>query len=131
MKPEYRTWIDLWLTTNHPLGRCSSACQDMQKTFPELRLVRGYVDHMHGNDAHWWLQEVGGEVVDPTASQFKSPNNYTEYEEGMEVRIGRCMNCGWDIFDNTMFSKKSTSICSDDCGEQLREYLEDSVRPRI
>lgn len=91
--------------------------------FPFLRQERGFVRCNSGFHEHWWCVDVDGSIVDPTASQFNNITEYIPYEEGMEVRIGRCMNCGWDIYDNTMKSKKNTWCCSDECREALaQEY---------
>jgi hypothetical protein len=66
----------------------------MQRTFPELRLVGGFVAPadrppwaaaplMH---AHWWLVTLAGQVVDPTARQFGWPLVYMEVGDEAALR---------------------------------------------
>lgn len=129
MKPEYEAWIQEWRSRNVSLGMCSAATSQMQKAFPELRRVRGHVIYLYGRAAHWWLETSEHGVVDPTADQFHIIHEYEEYKEGQEVRIGRCMNCGMDIYDITMHSKKSTSLCSEECENLFRIWLDESPRP--
>lgn len=119
MNQKYTDWIKTWLSTNNPRGMCYSASSSMMKEFPELKLIRGYVTCDQGVPAHWWCVDVDGNIVDPTAAQFTNIVLYEEYQEGMEVQIGKCMNCGWEIYDTTMNSKKSTSVCSNECSEAL------------
>lgn len=95
----------------------------MSEAFPELRKIRGYIHCDQGIPAHWWCEDEAGSVIDPTASQFTGITQYEEYQEGMEVRIGKCMNCGDEIYDNTMNSKKSTCVCSKACEDQLNAGL--------
>jgi hypothetical protein len=121
VKPEYKAWIAEWLKTNDPIGKCSAATLEMQKVFPELIRVRGhyYVPMWSQDREHWWLKTKDEEIVDPTAKQFPMGGTadwYTEWEEGREEPIGKCMNCGDEVF-------KSTGVgdcaCSKKCHRKL------------
>ncbi len=118
----YDEWITDYVKNNIIRGFCGAAVQEMKAQFPELEIVRGFCLNIpHGKSEHWWLKTPSGGVVDPTVSQFVNIVEYIEYEEGMEVRIGKCMNCGGDIYDITMFSDKSTCVCSIECEDELRQ----------
>ncbi len=104
MIKKYKDWIETWLTSNNPYGKCAEATLSMQKEFPELIRVRGhYYDAIWGEREHWWLKTKDGEIVDPTAAQFPTKGilgDYEEWEEGREEPIGKCMNCGEYCFES-------------------------------
>ncbi len=117
----YVEWIDAYkASVNSVTGRCSSATKEMQAAFPELKRVAGFVTTFMGAQLeHFWLMTEAGEIVDPTVSQF--PGGVLEYRAFQpldEVRVGRCMECGDDIYaalqslDDT---PQRRSICSDEC----------------
>jgi hypothetical protein len=115
----YQQWIDEWLQNNNPMGRCAGATKEMHEAFPELRLVCGHVYSIsHGCSQHWWLETVDDEIIDPTASQFSMIGSYKEYQEGDEVRVGKCMNCGDDIYGHSL-KDGSKSVCSEECNQEL------------
>lgn len=108
MKPQYAAWIaDYALKHERLRALCQSATQEMQTAFPELQRVPGHAHWYPVDDEgmdegleHWWcVDPETGEVVDPTVSQFRAPPlRYEPWKPGKEVRIGRCMNCGDDIY---------------------------------
>lgn len=131
--PQYRKWIERMIHEryNGEPWRMSSMCYvesvRMSEAFPELRLAKGLVDvHFSGIGpsprAHWWLVDSAGSIVDPTAEQWERPlTNYREIEPDYE-RLGRCMNCGKDIWGPR--ERGRVSICSEDCERDLVAYLE-------
>lgn len=122
----YAEWIANYVK-RHPrtYGLCGSACKEMRAVFPELVEVPGWCN---GRE-HVWLVDPEGNIVDPTASQFGDPVmdgfglEYRAWKPGDEVRVGRCMNCGEDIYaevENLKDGGKShRSVCSDDCASEL------------
>jgi hypothetical protein len=70
-------------------GRCLAWTQQMQRVFPELRRVGGFVAPAdrppwagaHLVHWHWWLLTPAEQVVDPTARQFGWPLVYIEVED--------------------------------------------------
>lgn len=97
----YREWIDDYSDRKEGvlLGKCAEATKEMVAAFPELTRVPGHVYGTWGKRAHWWCETADGQVVDPTVGQFPDP--FLEYERwipGDEVRVGKCMNCGREIW---------------------------------
>lgn len=83
------------------LGRCHEIAFEMAGVFDDLRLVTGHVycPEPWGKRGHWWLVDLDGAIVDPTAGQFTCGiDRYEEYADGDPVRLGACMNCGEDIW---------------------------------
>lgn len=128
MKPhleeKFGPWISAYLERdgNNGYGRCQQASTEMQSAFPELRIVKGHVYTTWGKRAHWWLVTEQGDVVDPTAAQFPNILEYEEWRPGMEVRVGKCMNCGdeiWAPVQTLDTLPPSKSICSPDCEDEL------------
>lgn len=80
-------------------GKCKEISAEMCAAFPGFRQARGYVWTTWGKRGHWWCVAPDGCVVDPTEAQF--PGGVMSYEElkiGDEVLIGKCMNCGDEIW---------------------------------
>lgn len=103
-------------------GRCQGASERMVEAFPELRQVRGYAQLADGwAPAHWWCETVDGTVIDPTASQFEGVVGYDEYNEAEHgpLPIGKCMNCGFEVWDN-----KHQGLCSAECCAEFTAYME-------
>ncbi len=123
-KTHYQKWIEDYLAglafPGACLGRCQEAVQEMAVAFPELRVVRGHVycAAPWGKRAHWWCETDYGQIVDPTAAQFSVEIfEYEEYTEGAEVRIGRCMNCGEEIWGKP--EKAPQQFCGSECHDGL------------
>jgi hypothetical protein len=119
MNQKYQQWIDKYFRDNSldvtgGYGLCREVSTDMQAAFPELRLVRGHVYCAWGKRGHWWLETVQGDIVDPTKDQFPLIERYEEWEEGDEVRLGRCMECGKEIWGIPCDSFRPT-FCSKCC----------------
>lgn len=123
MNDTYRTWIDNWLE-NHGgpnkdgYGKCKEAAEAMHVAFPELTVTRGHVycPAPWGQRGHWWLKTAVGEIVDPTVYQFGFILDYEEYFEGMEIRLGRCMECGTEIYGpESLEGVYSTAHCDETC----------------
>lgn len=101
---KYQKYIDtLNLTKETAYGKCHETCLEMQKTFPELKLIRGhYFDPIWLDRKHWWLETKDGEIIDPTAIQFPSKGQclYTPWDESQPEPTGKCPNCGEYTFNN-------------------------------
>lgn len=103
MKPEYQEWI----SKNYPdpaytLGRCKEAVDAMVEVFPELTKTNGFIDLLSSYDRmHWWCKDAEGNIVDPTAHQFRAYADviidYREIDDSHPARKyprAKCMNCG-------------------------------------
>ena len=109
------------------LGRCKEECLAMKEKFPELKEVPGFVhvewftDHDRENKReHWWLEAPDGSIVDPTAGQFPVVLKYEPYVDGMNVRIGTCMDCGNPIWGSPGDHK---TFCNDNCAQSYLNYM--------
>lgn len=110
MKPEHAEWIKANVVGNGR-GTCAEATTAMAAAFPTLKRVRGqYLDWVIGPRDHWWLVDLDGTIVDPTATQFPTggSGDYQPRDESLPEPTGRCMECGELCFDHRSF-------CSDDC----------------
>lgn len=123
----YETWIAEYAARAKLYGQCEPATKEMAAAFPELSIVRGHViDGRWGKRAHWWLVTPAGEIVDPTAAQFPALFEYEPWSPGQEVRVGRCMNCGDDIYlavDTLDIEPPQKCICSEACARAFDAYL--------
>lgn len=148
MTPEQAAWAETWRERNATryansekrslVGLCGKAALEMKSVFPELRVASGFaVDKNGWGHEHWWLVAPDGSVVDPTASQFDVNGGVESYEEydyrkHGPVRVGRCMNCGWDIMnDNELFldviargGSHPPELCSRECEDSFARSLD-------
>ncbi len=117
-----------WIVSNVPehkdaYGKCASVVKAMAEAFPELRVVKGHVFTTWGKRAHWWLTTPNGTIVDPTVRQFEAVGEYEPWVPGDEVRVGKCMNCGdeiWKVLETLDKDPGNPGICS----SEWREYLD-------
>lgn len=79
------------------VGMCGHATSEMVKEFPELTRVPGIVYFPFGSSEHWWCEDEEGNIIDPTASQFRGTLSYRVVLIIEEVCLGKCMNCGSEI----------------------------------
>lgn len=106
------------------LGQCKPEVEAMKEKFPELEVVRGHVTAWFSSvgpmrRAHWWLTDPEGNIVDPTAGQFElGVGDYEPWTEGDPIRLGRCMNCGEEIW-GTPEENKDSCCCSERCARVL------------
>lgn len=123
---DYTKWITDYLArTPNVYGLCKEATAEMQKAFPELQLVPGYVETFWGRRDHFWLKAPDGTILDPTESQFPGGiSSYDPWKPGMLTRVGKCMNCGDEIWRNrdSLTYGKVEGSCSDECTNALNEY---------
>lgn len=124
----HQEWIDAYVARNKSVfGKCKEATEEMAAAFPELKRVPGHVEVMGwGRRAHWWLETADGEIVDPTVSQFPMVFEYEPFEPGSPVRVGRCMDCGDDIYDHPQSltdAPKVRSFCNDQCAESMAKSV--------
>lgn len=123
------------LVTRAELARaeCNSWTMRFVEKFPHLKRVAGFYgapEDVWLNDPdeeiyrteHWWCVDTDGTIVDPTAEQFMHGDFvYTPFDEAKHrIKIGRCMECGDDIFG--LKAEGPKSACSEECTERLTEY---------
>lgn len=134
MKPEHAAWIAAYLDERQGIirGMCGHATDEMVKSFPELTRTGGFVHHDNGGiTEHWWCVTSDGEVVDPTAAQFATGSlRYEEFdpadqEHRENVRVGRCLNCGMDLYGA---DRKMTDLCDEDCRAEFAASLNAAIR---
>lgn len=128
MTPEYREWTRKWLEDNNATdsggyGLCDTAAKAMAEAFPALTVTKGHVDCPPPwfRRGHWWCVAPCGTIVDPTAAQFPQILKYEEYTPGDDVRLGRCMNCGDEIWGPDPDSVYSTCVCGEECSKVLEK----------
>jgi hypothetical protein len=129
MKKEHSEWIAAYRSRfpeRNVYGKCKEAVQEMAKTFPELKKVRGHIfDMSWGQRSHWWLVDdnaTDNTIVDPTRSQFPAPMHYEEWQLGTEVLVGKCMECGieiWDAVQTLDVEPVRKTFCSEGCEEEF------------
>lgn len=113
-------------------GKCSPWTLLFVARFPELTRVAGF----YNGAEHFWCVDQSGAIVDPTVEQFYvpawswNPLAYRVYDpETDEVFLGKCMNCGSEIYG--LISEGQQSVCRDaesDCQAQLEDYYNDLTR---
>lgn len=130
MNSIYTTWIAAYIERMNGklLGRCETASKEMQTAFPELRLVRGYVLVFGwGQRGHWWLEAPDGTVVDPTVGQFPEGRvlDYDEWLPGHPVCVGKCMECGEQIWRevDSLDDVRPQRFCDDICTRAFASEL--------
>ena len=131
LKTKYTVWIEAYVLRQNDvlLGKCRSACEEMLLIFPELKIVRGHIyDAYWGKRGHFWLVTEDGTIIDPTRGQFPARSiQYEAWDPSVPVRVGKCQECGVEIFKcvETLDEKpKVESVCSPECEQQLREYYD-------
>ncbi len=129
MTPEQRQWVQTWLAEHDAIesggyGLCYKAAHDMAEAFPSLAVVSGHALCLYpwGKRGHWWCVEPNGTIVDPTAKQFPAIGRYEPYTEGDDIRLGKCMSCGDEIWGSDPEAVYSTILCSKDCAESYGAY---------
>jgi hypothetical protein len=124
---KYVDWIaDYARRHSSLLGMCRQATNEMKTAFPELHIVRGHVYTTWGQRGHFWCKTDDDEIVDPTAAQFSLIFDYEEWKPGTPVRIGKCMNCGeeiWEPVESLDGPIPHKSSCSAECERELMESL--------
>ncbi len=131
---DYTTWIASYIDSvggpAKTYGKCGAATASMVEAFPELRAVAGHVETGWGRRSHWWCMTPDGTILDPTAGQFPGGIfSYEEFKEGDDLRLGRCMNCGDEIW-GPMGKGICSSMCSRECAEVfMREEMGAEMPP--
>jgi hypothetical protein len=128
----YDDWIREYFTSQSGilLGKCREAVTEMRKAFPELAEVRGHVTCAWGRRGHFWATAPDGTIVDPTRAQFPGPVEYEAWNPGQTVRVGRCMNCGEDIWREVtdLSQVRREEVCGDACSRELEAYFNDPAK---
>lgn len=108
-------------------GWCHPEATTMVKTFPELRLVKGYFVETTGVRWHHWWCQLDSEIIDPTASQFSGmEGDYEEYdpEKHEPLPVGKCYECGEFIYPGEDGEPPySFDFCSSVCSSSFRASL--------
>ena len=134
---EYNQWIQNFiLKLGFVRGMCVHAANEMKQAFPELRIVKGFAVFNEAYESaraeHAWLITEDGTILDPTKGQFDLPFTYREWQPGDRVQVGRCMNCGDDIYDKPKSLDDDSlhrSVCSRNCEIELEfEYNGNSTK---
>lgn len=131
LEQRYKEWIETWCSKNRAYGNCEPAVLALLQAFPELKHVRGHVWTTWGKRAHNWAITSDGNIVDPTASQFEAIFEYEPWKPGDLVRVGKCMNCGDEIWRTTESLDKAIKqecICSDICKNEFELYLQGEAK---
>jgi hypothetical protein len=101
----YARWIlDRDLDSSYVAeGQCMQVTQDMQRTFPELRIAKGIVWSYKNIDnysstcvkeyLHCWCVDTEGKIIDPTVAQYCNLPDL-QYCEKNWVAPRKCWNCG-------------------------------------
>lgn len=123
----YSAWIADYIKRHNgsAYGLCKEATEEMVAAFPELRRVAGHVFCLWGQRSHFWCVTESGEIVDPTASQFGAVGSYEEWKPGAEVCVGKCMECGSEIWEpvESLDEVREKRVCSEVCSRSLEaEY---------
>lgn len=122
MEDKYKKWISAYQERVGDVTRkCKSATLEMQESFPCLIRKRGTVLIPFSNrrPVHWWLEAPNGDIIDPTESQFGCILEYFERDETQPEPIGKCLECGADIYPGA----PSGNTCSIECNERFSESL--------
>jgi hypothetical protein len=122
----YQEWIaDYVKRSPVVLGKCREAVARMRRAFPELAEVRGHVYCVWGKRGHFWAVAPDGAIVDPTRAQFPGPITYEPWESGDAVRVGKCMNCGEEIWAEVsdLRSVPHREFCGEVCEAAMARFL--------
>lgn len=124
----YTEWIAAFVAKHDGkvLGRCQPAAVEMRAVFPELRIVQGHVlDAVWGKRGHWWLVDPAGSIIDPTVSQFPAPVEYIGWTPDEPVRIGKCMECGEEIWETvpSLTDTRMKRFCDGNCERAFASSL--------
>lgn len=119
MKEKYKEWVKEYIDrTPFLLGKCHAASAEMRAAFPELQEKKGYVQTLAwGEREHVWMVDEEGNIVDPTEGQFPhGALSYREWVPGALTLVGRCMECGdqiWRCVDS--LEGERHYFCGSDC----------------
>ncbi len=96
-------------------GKCKEMCQEMLANDSSLTLVRGwyYESLWNREEAHWWLKDGKGKIIDPTKLQFPSGGInefYREFQGTIE-----CEQCKKLINEEGAIINGRFAICSKEC----------------
>lgn len=115
-------------------GKCRAWSLKAIERFPQLELVTGF----YGNSEHFWCVEPDGTIVDLTVGQFYDgegdPRKYRVLDpEADEIYLGKCMNCGFEIYG--LMAEGQQSVCKpadgeqeSECARSLSDYYNNELR---
>jgi hypothetical protein len=115
---KYRLWIEKNRDFNK-WGYCHCQSEAMKKQFPELLLIRGYVDL---GESHWWCETPDGAIVDPTYMQFGGDGHkYKAHDESEPEPIGQCFECGAYLYDEGNYGIHNGNGLCHECTEYTHD----------
>lgn len=112
-------------------GTCGTYVRKFTEMFPELKEQPGFINFQVGIEnyrpgEHYWCVHEDGRIIDPTLEQFyHARNGYQPFykpldEEKDIIQIGKCMNCGSEIY-GTMKELKENGGRKELCDDILDE----------
>ena len=121
---KYQRWIQNY--NGRIYRKCKEVSEEMQKAFPELKIVKGMVTIIENlkEYQHQWLIDINNNIVDPTAKQWAGIVDYRPIDENdlEQIPTQRCHNCGgW------CYGKRQTT-CSPECDKEYADYLNKSIK---
>jgi hypothetical protein len=98
-------------------GKCKEMSEALVAADQKLTLVRGhYLCPIWGEQAHWWVKDATGKVIDPTKDQFpsKGVGHYVEFDGKIA-----CSNCGKEMKEEDADIEGRYAFCSYKCHGQF------------
>lgn len=94
-------------------GKCKEMSEALIEADPTLTMVRGwYHCYIWGPQQHWWVKDINGNIIDPSARQFPSKGNgeYEEYDGYID-----CEQCGKRVHEDDAYFDGNHAFCSSSC----------------
>lgn len=93
-------------------GKCKEMSMAACESDPSLRLVRGhyFCPFTNKEEQHWWCEDQGGNVVDPSKDQFLSRGQGTYTEFSGKVN---CAECGKELAEKSAKFYGRYPLCPD------------------
>ena len=68
----YKLWIEEYVDPDETFNNCTLWTRVMQRDFPELERIEGYVVHEYATHGayHEYLKAPDGTIIDPSRAQF-------------------------------------------------------------
>ncbi|QIG77689.1 hypothetical protein EVB64_102 [Rhizobium phage RHph_TM61] len=122
-------------------AKCMEYTKKFIEKFPHLKRVSGFIankdfifnpeEDVSPGTEHWWCVDVDGMIVDPTRGQFTRnvELKYIEFDEKIhQIQIGKCPNCGMEIYGLVSDAGKHGGLCSEKCFDDYSEYMNGEMK---